>query len=535
MEEIKNRPISISQWILGFIGIFFVRYIFESLSSPTTLGIIPSDPYTLIHVGLFFLTTVLGLICVIGYWSKDYAGAQKVILFGLPVIWLAPILDIIISFGHGYRMTYIFDTSSALIFDFLTFFGPRLTHGATYGIRIEIIIILLLIGWYVWLVRKNLFHSLLAVLSSYILIFSLAAIPGFVYTLSHLNTGAGDFSEVLNYLVKIISQSNIAHNTLHDGNSFVSGARLFELGFDKFLSQILFILSFIFTAILFWKMEPKKTLAVIKNSRPERVAFYILLLLFGAGLAYANGYGNLNSWVDVMSLLTLVLSWYGAWMYAVHVNDVADIEIDKISNTTRPLVSGALTKEEMNQAGYVWLAVSLVGSWSVGFYPFFMNLVYVATSYIYSSPPLRLRRVPVLSSFLISLACLVTVLTGFFFISADKKIETFPIFTALGVLIVFTLITNIRDLKDTAGDRANGVQTLATFFGKNAGKVIGLCFAVGILLVPIFLSFYILYLTAIPTAIMGYGIIVKKPFTEKNVFILGFLFFLSAIIMAMFI
>src|SRR3989338_8276887 len=132
IDDIRKQPMTIDQWILGFMGIFFVRYIFESLSSPTTSGVIPSDPYTLIHVGLFFLATTLGLICVIGYFSKDYVSTQKVILFGLPFIWLAPILDMIISAGHGYRMTYIFDTSRALLFDFLTFFGPNLSHGATY-------------------------------------------------------------------------------------------------------------------------------------------------------------------------------------------------------------------------------------------------------------------------------------------------------------------------------------------------------------------------------------------------------------------
>ena len=531
LEKIKNQEMTISQWIIGFIGILFVRFIIEGLSSPTTSGIISSDATTIIHYGLFFTATALGLICIVGYFSKDYAGASKLVLFGLPIIWLAPIIDIILSAGVGYKMTYLFDTHQTILFDFLTFFGSQITRGATIGIRIEIAIILCAIGWYIWHTRKSILQSIGGVLASYILIFILATIPGLLYTFSHLQNGPETLVTVLDYLQKTVLDSNIAHNTLHDGEIFTSSIRFFELGFNKLLSQILFIISFIFVSILFWKINPKKFLSVVKNARPERTMFYILLLLSGAGMALINGYGSLESWVDIMSLIILILSWCGVWLYAVHQNDIVDIKIDTISNPQRPLVKGDLSTDEMREIGYIFLAISLLGSWTVGFYPFFMSSVYIATSYIYSIPPLRLRRVPVLSSFLISVACLSTILAGFFFISIDKRLGLFPGLLALGILVVFTLITNIRDLKDIDGDSKDGVRTLATIFGKNAPQAIGLCFAVAILLIPIFLSFYIVFITAIPTAIIGYKIIVKKPFIEKKVFILGFIFLLSNILL----
>ncbi len=522
--EVRRTKMTLSQWMLGFVCILFVRFIFESLSSPTSTGVIPSDPYTLIHYGLFFLSVTLGTSCIVGYFTKDYTAVAKISLFGLPVIWLAPLIDIVLSFGKGYKMTYIFDSGNRLIFDFFTFFGSSLTNGATYGIRMGIIIILIGIGWYVWLNTKNLFKTMLAVIFSYLLGFIMASMPGIIHTISHLNSGINTSPDILNYLEKILSNSTISHNTLREGVSFVSSDRLFELEFDKFMSQILFIISLLFGTILLWKIDHKKFLSIIKNLRPERVNFYLASLFCGIGFAYINNLGNPFTWVDIFGVGCLIISFVSLWMYAVHTNDIYDLEIDKISNPDRPLIKKEVGIEDMRETGYVWLGIALIGSWSAGFYPFFMSLVYVSCSYIYSAPPLRLRRFPLLPSFLIAVACLGTVLSGFFFISIHKEIQAFPMLLSIGIIIMVTLAINFKDLKDIEGDKALGIVTLPILFGKNGITVVGLCFALSILLVPIFLSFYFLYIIALPASIIGFKLITKTPYREKPIFILRFVF-----------
>lgn len=524
LEEIKNKNITISQWMIGFIGIVFIRFLFESLSSRSSTGIIPSDPYTLVHYGLFFLCLVLGTLCIVGYFSKDYKNPPKIILFALPVIWLAPIVDIFLSHGRGYKMTYIFDTGSGLIFDFFTFFGPSLAVGATYGMRVGIALILIGTGWYLWRESKSIFLTFFGIISVYLFGFLMGSLPGLIYTFSHLNSGIGTFSDVLSYFEKIIAHSTIAHNTLHDGTSSVTSLRFFELGFDKLLSQILFIMSCFFGGLLFWKMNPQKFFVVLKNCRLERVSSYIAILVSGMGFAYINRFGNPFIWIDLFGIVCILISWISLWMYAVHVNDIADIEIDKISNSDRPLIKKELNSEFMQETGYVWLAVALLGSWSVGYYPFFMSLVYIAASYIYSAPPLRLRRFPLVSSFLISVACLATILSGFFFISVQKQIQAFPPLLAVGIIIMVTLAINVKDMKDISGDKADGILTLPILFGENGPKVVGLCFALCLLLVPIFLSFYLLYIFSIPCAFIGYKLITKKPYREEPLFVLRFIF-----------
>ncbi len=528
LDTIRNQEVSITEWIYGFVGILFVRFIFESISSPSSSGIIPSDPYTLVHYSLYFLAVTLGTILIYGHITSDYKNSSKIILFGLPLIWLAPIIDVFVSGGVGFRMSYIFDTGSKLLFDFVTFFGPTLTKGATVGIRIGIAVSLITIGYLMWIQTKNKAKTILGVVFIYIFVFIMATLPGIIYTLSNPSPTPVETSEVISFFEKNILRSTISHNTLREGFLSVSTTRFFELGFDKLMSQILFIISIFIGGLLFWRINKEKFLSIIRNSRPERINFYTASLFCGIVFAYLNRLGNAIVPIDIFGGFCLFISWTALWMHAVHLNDIYDIEIDKISNTDRPLVNNSLSIVEMRDISKLWLGIALVGSWCAGFYPFFMALVYIACSYIYSVPPLRLRRLPLVPSFLIGVACLATILAGFFFVSTRKEIYAFPIFLAIGIVIMVTLAINFKDIKDIDGDRTNGIMTIPNLFPKYGIRIVALLFSISILLVPIFLNFYLLYIISVPASIIGYKLLVKKPYVEKHIFTLRF-FFLGAI------
>ncbi|HBD24703.1 MAG: hypothetical protein A2566_03190 [Candidatus Zambryskibacteria bacterium RIFOXYD1_FULL_40_13] len=531
LESIKNQPITVSQWVVGFVGILSVRFILEAFSSPTTSGIIPSDPFTLVHYLLFFLSVILGIACIVGFFTKKYAETVKLLLFALPITWIAPILDIIISSGTGYRMSYVFNSHKELLLDFFRFFSPQIMQWATYGMRVEILIILCGIGWYVWTQRKKILPVVLSVIATYFLIFLIGSTPGILYTVTNPNAEVTETSYgTFYYVAELVTESNIFHNTLHETAFSVPPIRFFELGFNKLMSQILFVLSILFSAILFWNIDKQKFKAVLKNSRGERILFYLTLLVLGMCGAYLLG-NKLGSWVDILSIVCLMFAWIGIWLYAVQVNDIEDIDIDKISNQERPLVQHTITASEAKEIGYIWLIVALAGSWSVGFYPFYMCLVAIIISYVYSVPPLRLKRVTALSTFLISIACLVTILAGFFFVSINKVVATFPVLFVIKILIIFTLGVSIKDMKDVEGDGVNGIKTVPVIFGKNGPWVVGVFFGLSVLLVPIFISFYLLYIIAIPTAIIGYKLVTKTPYKEKSVFILYFSYLILSVIL----
>jgi hypothetical protein len=275
IKIIEGQNISVGSWLAGFTGVVFIRYILEVFSSPTIAGNIPSDAPTLVQYGLCFLAILIGLICITGYFTKKSTAAAKLGLYAFTVIWLGPVLDLIISFGKGSTMTYIFDKPARLLANFFQFFGPQVT----LGLRIELLLIILLISWYVWRVRGSYKIAVLAGLVSYTYLFCIFAIPSFIYALS------GSQVDISRFLYDLIARSNISHNTIDPTLLFSSNLRFFELGFDKLLSHISFIIAVAGTLVWSWQTNRKKLVSVFRNCRPERVLFYLSFLGLGVGCA----------------------------------------------------------------------------------------------------------------------------------------------------------------------------------------------------------------------------------------------------------
>ncbi|MEK7569087.1 MAG: UbiA family prenyltransferase [Patescibacteria group bacterium] len=520
-------------WIAGFAGVVILRTFIEQFSNPPYFGVAALDAQTLIGYSLFYLLTIFCIATTVSIITKQRD--SKVInlaLLGFPVILLAPSLDILISAGRGYTMAYLFDSHAKLLLDFLTFFGPFKSPGITIGLRIELFIILCGVGWYVWTKTKKTTATFGAVVTTYAILFVMLALPGVIYTIVDVTQNLGETT--FSFLRESITGSNIPANTLNAAFSYSSYARMLEFGFVSLISQILFILFFIIGVVWSWYTHKNLLKKILGNARVERVLFYTSLITLGALYSYTINPVALT-WTEWLGFIVLVLSWFSAWMYAVHTNDLTDIDTDTVSNPERPLPKNALTPQVMRDIGFGWLVLSLVGAYIVGYYPFFMSIVFTSAYYVYSAPPLRLKRVPMLSSFLISLACLATILAGFFFLSPNKMLATFPTLYAVGIVVVLTLGVNIRDIKDIEGDRKAGIRTVPVIFGAYGRQVVGILLSLSFLLLPIFLSFYTLYLFAIPAAVIGYKLCVRQPYNEKYIFILFFTFCASSILLTSFL
>lgn len=533
--EIKET--TITKWVIAFTGIVFIRLFLEQFSNQSRLGFIESDPRTFAHMFLFFLTITIVVALIISIFTKQKnAKVITLALCGLPIIWLAPIIDLLVSGGKGFSMAYMFETHSGIIFNFFTFFGPIKTPGITIGLHIELFISLCAIGWYVWSKRKNLLVTLGAVLLSYTFIFAALSLPGMIFTISHPFSAEGGLPAVVSFMNETVLNSNIPGNALHNAIAYKSTSRLLDIGFDTIVSQLFFLFAFVMMLVWSWYSYRNTLKKIFINARPERVLFY--LSLFIPAVLYAQVLSPTPTnfiWIDWVGLIVLSVSWFSAWMYAVHINDLYDTDIDKISNPNRPLIKNEVAPDIFHEVGLAWLALSLVGSYVVGYYPFLMNIIFSSAYYIYSAPPLRLKRVPILSSFLNSVTCLATILAGFFFVSPDKMFSAFPAMYALGIVTVFTLNSNIRDLKDIAGDGESGIQTLPVLFGQYGRHVVGILLALSFMLLPVFLSFYTLYILALPAAIIGYKLCVRQPYKETYIFALYFAFCALTLILIFFL
>ena len=455
-----------------------------------------------------------------------------IILFVLTLTFIPPIVDWVTSAGRGMTMAYLFQSPMGMLRSFFTFFGPFVPAGITLGIRIELAILILGVGALVYFVRKSALKSILTMICLYLVAFIAVSLPGVISTIAAL---FGAHSTSVNQFIQtsILHSTTLADN-IHGTLRYASLTRMLEISFDFMVGRIWFIVTVLLTGTWFFTNHKQKTKAVFRNSRPERVAHYVFLLLLGLFVAYHQSRFSLN-WNDWLSLFVLILSFYFSWMSAVCVNDIFDVAIDKISNFSRPITTGSLSLDETKSAAFIFLLLSLVGAYLSGYYAFFCLLAFTALYYIYSAPPVRLKRVPFLSVLIIGFCSLSAAMAGFFTFSSLKEVSAFPAGLILGIVIIFSLLPQTKDIKDIEGDRAVGIITVPILFGPVWGtKVVGILAALAYLIVPLLMNSPVLFFGAAPAAVATYLISTKKPYEERPIFAVYGLFAIFLVVVLLF-
>ena len=277
LEEIKITPVN---WLLGLSGVLMVRFFLESLSSPTSSGFFASDASTLIHYYLFFLSLFLIFIIifekVVPSWKSV---APQLIVVLSPVIFIAPIIDWLVSGGKGFKMTYFFDFPKDFLVKFLTLGGLDISVGATIGLKVEIALIVLFFGFFVYFIEKDWLKAVISSLGFYSIIFVFICLPSFISFVGQL----GQIFPISHpaYLQKIISESITTLNNTHSSLLYSSTNRLFDVGFNFLMAKILFLIS-IGASFYWFRLNFKEKLkAMIENSRGERVLHYVLMIFLG--------------------------------------------------------------------------------------------------------------------------------------------------------------------------------------------------------------------------------------------------------------
>lgn len=218
-----------------------------------------------------------------------------------------------------------------------------------------------------------------------------------------------------------------------------------------------------------------KMRAYVAASRP----FTLLAVFVGvfAAAAMNIAYGH-TTWAAVagdwrgllFGLATLLMVQIGGNF----VNQATDHE-DEINKKYRPVVTGAISKEEASTIGHLLWFFAILRAATMG--PAFGALVtlLVATSYSYSSPPLRLKQVPWGGNISVAVA---RGMLGFLAAWTLWGPITDPHpWVAGGILTLFLVgATTAKDFADEAGDRACGVRNLVVMYGPKRAALISLPF-----------------------------------------------------------
>ncbi|MAB85135.1 MAG: homogentisate phytyltransferase [Cryomorphaceae bacterium] len=164
-------------------------------------------------------------------------------------------------------------------------------------------------------------------------------------------------------------------------------------------------------------------------------------------------------------LLTLI-SAIGCNLYIVCLNQLTDIEIDKLNKPHLPLASGEISRSTARVIIAVSALVSVISAYSAGWLMFALVLIVGALGTAYSVPPLKFKKHHFGAAFSITLVrgVLVNILMFLHFQWEIAQTLEFPLYMLPLVLfmILFSIgIAWLKDIPDIKGDRNHGIETLA--------------------------------------------------------------------------
>jgi 4-hydroxybenzoate polyprenyltransferase len=450
--------------------------------------------YTLSYVALA-LTLILFLHAVAG---DPIMRAARIVLPGFILLNTVPLIDRLLGVQDVHHIAYFLSDSSAdLLVSFLTFFGPLQAWGVTPGMRVEIAVVMCVIGLYIFHRTRLIQRAVTGAFLFYVLIFSYVATPFWI--------------------------------------KGVMGFCSFSKELDSWLLVHWYVvLVTILSTIVLYLLRRDVFKAIVEDMRVSRLVHYLLFILLGF-LFYRRA-GIFPVSMDrefFFRAFFLIMGVSAAWLFSVITNNEADRDIDRISNPDRPSVSGAVSAELYRRIGWGSFCCAGFFAFMAGIKEFEIVLVFMATYFLYSMPPLRLKRVPVLSKFVIGINSLLMFMLGYGFVV--NRITVSP-----GIVVFFLIFlaaaANFIDLKDHDGDAKAGIRTLSGLIGLSmARKIVGGIFILTYLAAWVVFDLAGCFWVCLSAGVLQYILINRGQYDERPVFVvhlLSLVFILSYVMMA---
>ncbi len=476
--SLQSEDIPFSAHVLTFLSAVTLRNIVEASSTKLPLSTIP-PAWT--HYYLWAVCLAATLIALGHFVTRESpTRTARIVLPGFVLLLIAPTVDLILTRGAGEAMNYICPGDSVPLYQrFSTFFGPPMKSGITLGMRIEIAIVLCLAFFLFRLKHCRRWRSVVGTVALYTVIFLFVSVP--CYT-------------------------DPIFRSISPGYRYNSSD----------IDCCLLLLTIPLLVLLLWRERPALLSALAGNMRIPRLLHYELMLAFGWILAGANLTRSMLA-TKVLEALMLGTSAATAWAFAVATNDLADEAIDTVSNPSRPLIGKTIRREEYSHVAWLFFGVACATAFVLHPIPFLLILCFMANYYVYSVPPLRLKRIPIVSKLAISGNSLILVALGFMLGGGD--LYKLPPNLVLFFLVPVTLAANFIDLKDYEGDKQTGVWTLPVIIGMRPAQII-----IGIFWLMAYVSFAMLTSQhwlrfALPiVGVLQFGLLVRRRYSEFPVF-----------------
>ncbi len=217
------------------------------------------------------------------------------------------------------------------------------------------------------------------------------------------------------------------------------------------------------------KTDPKAFLSII---RPQNCIIGGITVLAGIGIAAKVNLG----FVDAAQLLMQFIFGYITYFFVAAggnvVNDIYDIEIDKINRPHRALPSGRMT---IRQA---WIYVFVLGilgvffAWLNGVIGAIVVVIFLIVGYAYAS---KVKELGLAGNFMVAFSFAFGVIYGSIIYGESVGNIVIPIPSWLFFVTAFMILQareTIKGAEDVEGDALRNVRTIARIYGYKAAAIV---------------------------------------------------------------
>jgi len=464
--KLGEKRVGLSTWTLGFLGMVFFRCFIEQFLTLVK----PLVPYEAvieyIHNFYFFSLAILLIWLFLSAILKE--NPQKlsgVLIYSLLFLTFPPLIDMIKTGGEVYWSFYLFSTPRDLFWQYATVFGHLPSAIVYFGTKIIFVATVAVLFFLVWFRTKSFFKSIFTAWAVYSILFFLGAFPSFFYYLYNFIFGSKKFLDIKAFEIFEFFGSLDKMAGINFQN--IKYAVAYRLDFIYYIALVSLL------AILFYRMDSKKFIAVVKNFRYPQLFYHSGLLFIGLAVGAWNYQQNFK--LDLFSLLAVAVLFISvclAWKASVVINDLNDFTIDAISNPERPLQQGIFSREEYANLGWACFILSILGGISIGFSFAVLLITYQVVAWVYSAQPFRLKKFPLVATFISSFALLLILFLGYILMSDNQTFHTLSPRIIFLMLIVGTISLSIKDFKDIAGDKKDNIWTIPVIFGEKKARLI---------------------------------------------------------------
>jgi homogentisate phytyltransferase/homogentisate geranylgeranyltransferase len=190
--------------------------------------------------------------------------------------------------------------------------------------------------------------------------------------------------------------------------------------------------------------------------------------LIGTSLSIVGLYviaDSLQRASNLVDLLWTLLAGACVNVFIVGINQIEDVEIDRVNKPWLPIAAGDLSLEAAKRIVAVAAIAPLVMAITQGVAETVAVAVALAIGWAYSSPPLRLKRYPALAAGSITFVRSLVVNLGVWLHIAGTPVSA-GVWALTAVTIPFSFaIAVLKDVPDIEGDRHFGIKTFSVRLG----------------------------------------------------------------------